>query len=79
MIVRTEMMKAYSEATLQELRNWEVKKVKVLAEFRSMRDDKVCSKCESLDGEIFTLDGASGIIPVHPSCRCIFLPVLGEE
>jgi len=38
-----------------------------------------CSICESLQGKTFTLDEAEGVIPRHPMCRCIWLPLIIEN
>jgi SPP1 gp7 family putative phage head morphogenesis protein len=78
MLARTEIIRAHAEAQLQEFRNWGVEGVSVEAEFQTAGDDKVCSECESLQGKVFTLDEASGIIPVHPFCRCCWLPSIKE-
>jgi len=76
MLVRTEIIRAYAEATLQEFRNWGVEGVTAQAEFRTAGDDRVCPECASLEGKVYSLDEASGIIPVHPKCRCIWLPYI---
>lgn len=40
-------------------------------------DDKVCQVCEDIaaDGP-YTINDARSLIPAHPRCRCIFVPVL---
>ena len=45
---------------------------RLIAEFTTMQDDKVCPECLALAGSIYTLDSAmeDEIIPVHPNCRC---------
>jgi SPP1 gp7 family putative phage head morphogenesis protein len=43
-------------------------------EFSTARDGRVCSVCESLEGKIYEVKNAHGIIPVHPNCRCTWLP-----
>jgi len=77
-LARTEIIRAHAEAQLQEFRNWGVEGVSALAEFSTAKDDRVCSICESLEGKVYTLDEASGVIPVHPSCRCCWLPFIEE-
>lgn len=42
----------------------------ILAEFATAGDDLVCPICAEMEGQIFDLDDAYGIIPVHPNCRC---------
>lgn len=78
MLARTEIIRAHAEAQLQEFRNWGVIGVSALAEFQTAGDDRVCEKCASLQGKVFSLDEASGIIPVHPKCRCCWLPRIKE-
>lgn len=78
MLARTEVIRAYAEAQLQEFRNWGVEGITAQVEFQSANDDRVCEKCAHLQGKIFTLDEASGIIPVHPFCRCCWLPSIRE-
>lgn len=78
MLARTEIIRAFSEATLNEMQNWGVEGVNALCEFHSANDDRVCEKCQHLEGKIYTIDEAHGIIPVHPRCRCIWLPWVEE-
>jgi len=75
-LARTEIVRAHTIASLQEYKNWGVLGLKVKAEFLTAGDDRVCPKCASLEGKVFKIDEAWGIIPVHPCCRCIFLPVI---
>jgi SPP1 gp7 family putative phage head morphogenesis protein len=35
-----------------------------------------CEICHPLEGNIFTGDRAREVIPVHPNCRCVLLPVI---
>lgn len=39
--------------------------------FTTAGDDLVCPQCGDLEGNVYTLDEASRIIPVHPNCRCV--------
>jgi len=77
-IARTEVIRAHHAATIQEYRNYAVAGVRVQAEFATAGDGRVCPKCASLQGKIYTLDEIEGLIPVHPQCRCIALPTLPE-
>lgn len=74
MLARTEVIRAHHRAMVQEYRNWGLAEVKVMAEFRTAGDDRVCDICQSMEGNTYTLDEAEGLIPVHPMCRCIILP-----
>jgi SPP1 gp7 family putative phage head morphogenesis protein len=74
LLARTEVIRAHAEAQLQEFKNWGVEGVTVKAEFRTAGDDRVCAVCQSLEGKVYSLKEASGVIPVHPDCRCMFVP-----
>lgn len=75
LLARTEVIRAHSDATLQEYKNWGMQGVIVKAEFVTAGDGRVCIECQALEGQVLTIKEAEGIIPVHPGCRCIFLPV----
>lgn len=75
-VARTEVISAHAEATLNGFQEAGVEGVEVEAEFNTAGDDKVCPKCEALDGKVYPMDEARGIIPVHPNCRCAFLPLV---
>jgi SPP1 gp7 family putative phage head morphogenesis protein len=78
MLARTEIIRAHHIATIQEYRNWGVEGITVKGEWKTAGDDRVCSKCEQLEGKIFTLDEIEPMIPLHPLCRCIALPYIEE-
>ena len=73
-LARTEVIRAHHTATIQEYMNWDVVGVKVLAEWSTAGDNRVCSLCKPLQGKIYTLDEILPMIPRHPQCRCIALP-----
>lgn len=77
-LARTEIIRAHHMATIQEYRNWALEEVFVKAEWMTAGDDRVCEKCSSLQGKIFTLDEIEPMIPLHPQCRCIALPYIEE-
>ena len=68
MIARTETAAALSEGTLQGFGQIGVKRV------QGVSDEEACEYClENIDGKIFTLDEAHGVIPAHPNCECVFV------
>jgi SPP1 gp7 family putative phage head morphogenesis protein len=75
MLARTEVIQAHHAANIQEYKNWGVRGVNVVAEFVSAGDDRVCAECAGYHGQRFTLKQAEHLIPVHPNCRCIVIPV----
>jgi len=34
----------------------------------------VCSECSDLEGNVYTIKEAHGMIPLHPNCRCAWKP-----
>jgi len=73
-MARTEIIRAHAQAELQEFQNWAIEGVVVKAEMMTAGDNRVCPQCSALEGEIFTIEEAQNIIPLHPSCRCCWLP-----
>lgn len=74
MLARTEIIRAHHQATIAEYQNWAVEGVVVQAEWMTAGDNRVCPQCLALEGEVFTLEQAMNMIPLHPSCRCVALP-----
>lgn len=75
-IARTETIATHADATLNSFEEAGVMGVEVEAELVTANDDQVCPECQALEGRTFTMQDARGVIPVHPSCRCGWLPVL---
>lgn len=79
MIARTETIRAHHQATINEYRAWGVTGVNVKAELKTAGDARVCSECLRLEqGGPYTLDVIETMIPVHPNCRCIALPLIED-
>lgn len=76
LLARTEVIRAHHVATIEEYKRAEIQGVKVQAEFSTAGDSRVCPTCQGLEGNVYTLDDIQGIIPVHPNCRCVALPVV---
>lgn len=67
-LARTEMIRAHHQAMIQEMKNWGVVGVRVLAEWVTAGDGRVCPICRPLDGKVYTLEKAENMIPRHPGC-----------
>lgn len=76
-LARTEIVRAHAEATLNRFEDLGVSQVgaAVEMEFTTAGDAKVCVRCNDLEGVLFTVDDARGVIPVHIGCRCAWFPV----
>jgi SPP1 gp7 family putative phage head morphogenesis protein len=73
-IVRTEIIRTHAEATLNRYDQLGQVRVTALVEFATAADP--CPICKELNGREYTTQEARGVIPVHPNCRCTWLPVL---
>jgi SPP1 gp7 family putative phage head morphogenesis protein len=73
LLARTETTRAHAEGQLDAFTALGLKNVGVRAEWSAAAD--ACPKCAPFDGQIFTVAEAHGLIPLHPNCRCLWLPV----
>lgn len=78
-VARTELMHAHAEGQLDAYEKLGVKELGVLAEWSTAGDDRVCPMCIPLQGAIFTIKEARGLIPRHPNCRCTWIPANVSE
>lgn len=42
--------------------------------WKTAGDSRVCKRCASMAGRVFTLAEATGLIPLHNLCRCVWVP-----
>lgn len=75
-LARTEVIRNYNDFALDRYESEGVEEVGVEVEFLTAQDDRVCKECEKFDGRQFTIDGARGVIPKHPNCRCTYTPIV---
>ena len=68
MIARTETIRAYNTAAVNQYGRWGVKKWVWITAF----DERTCDICANLDGQVFDLDAPRP--PAHPLCRCSASP-----
>lgn len=79
MIARTEIIHAHAEGQLDAFEDLGVAEVGVMSEWSTAGDELVCPLCEELEGTVFTVEEARGLIPRHPNCRCTWIPAnVGE-
>lgn len=72
-IARTETARAQNIGYVQGLEQVGVEE----AQFQI--SPSACEECIALDGTIYPVKEAAGIIPVHPRCRCAMLPVIDDK
>ncbi len=70
LIARTETARAVSEGSILGYKQSGVNKVEFIA------SADACEECADLDGKIYSIGEVSGILPVHPACRCTYAPVI---
>ena len=72
-IARTETIAVSNEGALL---GYEDSGVVEKSEFYAALDERVCPDCNALHGKVYKLADSHGVIPVHPNCRCVMLPVV---
>ena len=76
-IARTEIVRAHAEGQLDSMERLGIEEVEADVEWSTAGDDKVCARCEDAAADSpYTIDEARGQIPLHPNCRCAWIPVL---
>lgn len=75
-IARTEVINAHAEGQLDGFKRLGIDTVSAKVEFLTAGDERVCDQCSSLEGQEYKVDEAHNIIPVHPNCRCCWIPVV---
>lgn len=75
-LARTETIRAFNEAALNRYETLGVDSVTTLVEFETADDSRVCAECRALEGNRYSIEKAHGLIPVHPQCRCTFIPII---
>lgn len=75
LIARTETIAASAQGTIEGYRESGVVRN---VEFFAALDERTCDECVGKHGETKGLYAgeAQGVIPVHPQCRCVWLPVI---
>lgn len=74
LISRTELVHAQAEAQLDAYEALGSDAVQLFAEWGTAQDDRVCAACGALEGTVFRVKDARGLLPRHPACRCCWLP-----
>ena len=72
MVARTETITAAVEGNLQGYKSAGVDTV----QWYTALDNRTCNICAPYHDEEFAEKEAHGMIPAHPQCRCVFIPVI---
>ena len=79
-IARTEIIRAHAEGQLDAMERLGVEEVGVMVEWSTAGDDRVCPRCQPMDGVVLKIKEARGLIPLHAQCRCAHIPAnVGES
>ncbi len=70
MVSRSEVIASANEGALHRFELEGIGK----SEFMAAPD--ACEVCLPLDGKVYPTQDSHGIIPLHPFCRCVWLPYL---
>jgi len=78
-LARTEIIRAHANGALDGLEELGVTEVGVAVEWSTAKDGRVCPMCAAMQGVVFTIEEARGLIPAHAGCRCSPIPAnVGE-
>lgn len=85
-IARTETIRAHAEGSLDAMEQMGVTEVGVTVEWQAtyidedagIFEERVCPKCRAMAGVVLPIEQAHGMIPLHPNCRCAWVPSLDE-
>lgn len=72
MVARTETIAASNEGALQGYGDLGVEKT----EWYTAPDERRCEECSTQHGVQYALKDSHGLIPAHPNCRCVWVPVV---
>lgn len=75
LIAKSEVIRAHAEGQLDSFEKLGVKELGLRAEFSTALDSRVCPQCAALEGQVYPIEEARGLIPLHPRCRCSWIPV----
>lgn len=75
LLARTEVIRAHAEGSLNTYESFGLEGVVLEVEWSAAMDDRTCEECAFLSGQVFTIAEARGLIPLHPLCRCAWLPI----
>jgi SPP1 gp7 family putative phage head morphogenesis protein len=75
LIARTEIIHAHAEGQLDSFQDLGIEEVGIKAEWSTAGDDRVCPDCNANEGKVYKVQEARGLIPLHPNCRCAWIPV----
>ncbi len=76
-LARVGLARAHHDGSMERFGELGIELVTGRAEhvrFTTAGDSGVCAQCRFLEGNVYTLEEARGMIPQHPGCRCVFLP-----
>ena len=70
-LVRTEVSRAFNQATLLTYKRNGVEKVRILVK----EDERLCSTCSTYIGKVWDIEEVPQL-PEHPNCRCCYMAVI---
>lgn len=72
LVARTEVIAASNEGAIQGYEKAGITK----AEFYAALDERTCKECMAYHEQPFAVSDTHGLIPVHPQCRCTWVPIV---
>lgn len=79
LLARTEIIHTHAEGQLDSFETLGVTDLGIESEWSTAGDDRVCPQCAENEGKVFSVDEAHGLIPLHPGCRCSWIPHIPDS
>lgn len=79
LIARTEIISAYNEAELNTYEDAGIEGLGLEVEWLTAGDLRVCPDCDEASKKEWTVATARGILPLHPRCRCAWVPKIPTD
>lgn len=71
-IARTETIQAAAQGAIEGYKEVGVRRL----QFYAALDERTCDECMDLHNNEFPIEESTGIITVHPGCRCVWVPIV---
>ncbi|MAH45863.1 phage portal protein [Candidatus Pacearchaeota archaeon] len=71
-VARTEVIAANNEGALEGYENEGITQ----SEFYAALDERTCEDCMGYHAQVYPIMESHGIIPIHPNCRCTWVPIV---
>lgn len=77
-LIRTAIVRAHADGQLIAYDKAGIDRLVIQVERNATEESPVCETCRKKARKVYTLKQAVGVIPIHPNCRCVWLPYVSS-